>query len=1529
MAIVSPSYGRSNDFLRLQEFTSTLAAAFLPCLFVGTARSSSVLRTTTLTYCVEFVAFNLSLLDCACCREGDQQTIAPPPSTPNYWRTLTMNMTGNMQQDSGPLPADDSSDSISMTSEGDQDYDADTEFVVEDVHCERVDPRDNVLKYLVEWANFPLDECTWEPGESLPQELRDQWESKKAKQDPSVAAAFEKKYNEAFNEKLEERRLRHRRRNAKRRRKGMRKTNFWFRGHYYPDSDDGLDVEVIDEANNEARNERDTSSDEDAEEAKEDNSIDHEAKDSFLPLKSSSQTKPQKSVTQPNRIFKTNPNIASEPPAKTGSRIDETRSLHQPHKTTSTSDSTGLPKARSHPSLPERPREGLSTTGYQGSARRSSITQDKSKPRKSSVSATRPGNALDGATTTASNFAHKNITAKKSGQAPISAVNIFTGGRKRQPRQNLGSTMIDANKVPKLFTKARIRRKAELRSRDNDDRAPDPSQVLLFNISQPPPPRPTSRPSYNDGDSLFVSNADDPRVQTDVMASASVRRDSTTANEPRSVLTKRKSSGPDGDRARKKVKSVRFTGEEDQPFVSAPMKISEPLGPPSRMRSPPPPPRSPSPPAVPKAMLSLADYHSRTLQSVSKKIILAPKDQSFDVTFNGIPKDSSREPDRQWLPKFLGSESLRVGHTILAESLVSQLTSMRRSIPLGRGYDILCSGTITSTSGNQLDVLAEHLRVGRFGLLIPHENYNFVIYPTKCDDFQMQLLGVEPSKADEVALKYFAFGLSHNIPRLIRPNSVTVGEFTDIPTGQEQSSIFRRLLDLRYQRLVAGPCEDKEHHFYLVFPDAAVDWYRSLCCWLLACKPECKIYTSFDPGSWSAFLGKASNQCGAVIIHETAVSCVRRIPRVAESLRSHNIQYWCFSESVDMQPIPHCASGINRPIPTQLSRVFPWGKAILLTPSFILSEPQKTYDLLRWYLPNQAKQSIKLVTAYNIVGFLRELTNEKNALQANLMQTRWKMMSSLDVAVEKKAAGLTDEDLDARAKAWLLADNRLSVSMERNGIFSDDNHVIFVDRSINPNDEQSLVNWFGWWSLAKAEEYRKFFVLGTGTLMKDTNRSQSSLLSRARRTILLPRYEKNVVNDPNEALRIALRNAGELAGEEAAPPPAMPGVRFPSERFANNESLIGGFLSKMDRSLGFFASAPPRHARVYNRPVCWADSSMAAHFGDTYTKFGTIPQWFRWPFPWLEDKEKSFNTYIALFYTIKEDWDPAKFPQGINPKRHPWLAFYRPAEPQNRFGGYRHGKTELIIWDVRAGDVLEDDFALGLEDLTWMQRELVRFVQAYGAEKNPGSQLESVWLGGFKGHQAECSSTLAADMTAEWMESTLADLKHRLPSPKGYMKQNGWRKVSMLKPLGPNRRLKSEQSIGQDGAAEQATNDEDTRIIFHPPRGPGKVGPRGSSSCKNDLYEAARLARLRDSNAREMNYTFRPTTEWYSEMVAEGRQYEHIVVDEWEKVFAQLGVFQSQRPKSSRTSTCSGQNGHARANSVTSSHGSSMDVNPV
>ncbi|KKY37412.1 putative chromo domain-containing protein [Diaporthe ampelina] len=212
------------------------------------------------------------------------------------------------------VSADDDSDSISLTSVDDSVYDPDTEFVVEDIHCERVDPADGILKYLVEWSNFPLDECTWEPESEISEILKSSWEEKKAAQDPRVAAEFEQKYEEAFNRVLDERRELHRRRNAKRRRLGLEETKFCFRRNFYPDSDD--DAKFANETNNDSYSDSNASADfdSDSEEAQEDSTIDHKDDNVLQSRKSSSQTKTPSS-TRPNRIFSVDPSTTQ---AKSG-----------------------------------------------------------------------------------------------------------------------------------------------------------------------------------------------------------------------------------------------------------------------------------------------------------------------------------------------------------------------------------------------------------------------------------------------------------------------------------------------------------------------------------------------------------------------------------------------------------------------------------------------------------------------------------------------------------------------------------------------------------------------------------------------------------------------------------------------------------------------------------------------------------------------------------------------------------------------------------------------------------------------------------------------------------------------------------------------------------------------------------------------------------------------------------------------------------------------------------------------------------
>ncbi|KAG8160280.1 hypothetical protein KVR01_009816 [Diaporthe batatas] len=1421
----------------------------------------------------------------------------------------------------GPEVVDDDADSISLTSADDFTYDPDTEFVVEDIRSERVDPRDGVLKYLVEWANFPLDECTWEPESGISEVLKDSWEEKKLSQDPRIAEEFERRYEDAYNRVLEERRDLHRRRNAKRRRLGLEETKFFFRGNPYPDLDD--DTEPGHGASKDSRSNSATAfaSDSDSEEAEEDGRIDHNEESVVQSRKHPSHPKTQAS-TRPNKIFSVDPSATG---SKQGASNDQSQPRPRPSTTTQTGAAPLQPKARSISSASTLQREKQSATGYQGSARRASTgtTQAKSVPIR--VSSAGSASAKPTSGPGPSTIATKGLTAKKSGsKAPIgaSATNIFIDGKKRRSRQNLASAMTDTNKNPKFFTTHSFRRKAELKSRDHDDQAPEVSKVAahLFSINQGPPPRRTStqntkhsRDSDGDHDGMPVDMTDDVEM-------AGPRRSSTSASEPKSVL-KRFSLDLDADRSKKRAKTVRFTGKDGDSFVSEPMALEEPQGLANRIRSPPPPATSPSPPPEPKTKVSLATYHSRLVQNVEKEIILGTGSRSLDVTFHDVPKETSRETDQPWLRDFCSASRLHFGHAVLAESIIAQLSQLRGQDR--QAHDVLCHGEVTSGNRESVEVLAEHLRVSHCGLLASHENYNLVIYPTRCDGFQTSALGIDSPNVPEVALRHFIFRSSHNISRLLRPTAAKTDQIVPAAVGKGQKAVFRSLFGMRYGKLIAGPREKKEHHFFLVFPESAVEWYRSICCWLFVCNSHCKIYTSFDAGSWTAFLEKSNNQCGVVVIHETVVDFVRRFPSIAEILQTdNNYNFWRFSATRGLQQI-QCSEGSSKRLTLDVfSRIFPMGKAILVTPSFLVCEPQKTLQLFEWFFGHQTVYSSnKLVTAFNIVDYLRDLASEANQRQASLKQRQGTHMSELEAADERNALGLSDQDLIARAKAWSMADEWLSVNMERNGVFSEQNHVIFAEKCIGPNDEQSLVNWFGWWSLENIDQYRKFYVLGSGSVAKQARQTAAGPLSRASRSIPIPTYNHSVVNDPDEALRVVLTK-DDKPREDA--PTSNGGMQvgqaqtalFQSQRFANNDRNIRYFLHGIDR---------PGQVRIFGFPVSWLDYNMADHFGDSIMEFSTLKQWLNWPYPWLGDPHQTFSTYIALFYTIQEDWDPRNFPSGIKPKRHPWILIYRPWEPHAKWDRYRHGKMELIFWDVRAGRELENNHSLKVSDLNWMQREAVKFVQAHGTEKNPGSRVDRVWLGGFRNHQKQLRSTLPADMTAEFLEalSDLTQLRWKLPSSDNFMRQGGWREVALGETAARPRAAGTNMDApSRDDTAEQSSNgsNHETRILFHPPRGSAEAGTARPSRCTNELFEQSRLARLRNSRATSMGFTFKPTMEWYGDLVAEGRQYEHIYVDCWEKVFEQLRVGQQRKSRQSVASS--------RVSPGSSGHSSPMDESP-
>lgn len=1430
-------------------------------------------------------------------------------------QVTTIGIAGSMQEHmvhAAPLAAKDTSsandnsfDIVSLTSTVDEEYNSDTEFAVEGIRAEKI--IDGAHMYLVEWSNFPLDQCTYEPEENLQDELKAEWEEKKRQQDPSVAEEFVEKHLDAKKQKLAESRQRHRQRNARRKQLGLPITRFQFKGTYYSDSEDDYDWAIRPEdSESEDINDKQYGSNawkdsSESDEADEDDQIDYKAAEAFVPLKPQTKSKQPRS----NRIFSFNPTTsASKKATKTDNTVKESTQASTKGPTTEIQTSKPSSRPRELPS--SRAHELPSSTGYQGSARKSSssTTLDKQLQSANISLPSRPSSAgsakkhamntsLPSRPTTAgpAKTNAKQLTARRTEQQ---GVNIFAGGKKRKKR-----TVSTAPGNPRFYPTASIRRKSELRSRGREDEDPDIQKLshifkpggstVEAQPSEPPAETAPDGPASNDG---VGTVAQDEMAQRSIIP-RQTKRPVRTSSEPKSALSKRGSLVSDSERPEKRAKSVRFTDVNDEPTIPRELRSIRFSG---------------ADESFVREPMDIDEASELPQQNVSKSITLANSpNKNLSVVFSGVPGGPDDDNSPQWLKAFLDADCLSFYHAVLAETLMFQFTSLGP-----QALEHLCSGIITSTEDNTtLETIAEHLRIGRRGLFVAQNHFNLLMYPTKCDGFRLEDFGADFASSENSALKYFIFTSTCPLSRLIGPTesrSNSLGIRMDV--GQEISMLFSKILGVRLSPLSHGSQYGKPKHFFFAFPEGALVWCRSFCCWLHQRSPKCSIYTSCNQGSWSAFAEKAKQESGVIIMHEAIVPFARRFLGLWELLQTDRCMVWRFSESLDLQNPPFLQNSFGGSvIPPLLSRMFPLGMAILVTPSFMLSQPQETFKLFKWFFAEKAKVSHnKIVTAYNIRDYLHGLAADKSHQSKLSKATRWAQMSSMDVALERNSRALTDDDVVASQRTWLEVDRWLSQQLEPNLPFSEENHVIYADPSIDPNDEQSLVNWFGWWTSVRSDTYRKFYIIGSDSSSQGATRSGYEPLSRMSRDLKIPKYGSTVVNDPDASLRVLSKTRPESLERRTsalADERGRSGWAQSQQYFSNGEGEIKGFLAHCDRTGG--------HTRIYRFPVAYVDMRMADHFGDpSMMACNTYKQWWDFSYPWLKDPHGRFNTYIGFFYTIQEDWIPSNFPKGLKPRRHAWIVIYRPVEPHNK--NYRHGKNELIIWDVRAGDILEENYNIGLADLTWMQRELIRYVQLHAHEKAPGSVLEKVWLGGFQAHQGGCSTTLPLDRTAEFLEILVHTFKDTIPSPAKAMPSKGFRPVSFTQ-TSQTANTTAAREAGMDGASEE------TRTIFHPPRGSANPLSTGPSNCTNDLFEASRLAKSRNPNAREMTYKYRPTLEWYKQQVKEGRQFEHIRVGEWEEMFQVLGI---NSPGKTPTSATFPEQplGFSRKSSLSSNHSS-------
>ncbi|KAK0708992.1 hypothetical protein B0T26DRAFT_654105 [Lasiosphaeria miniovina] len=1374
-----------------------------------------------------------------------------------------------------------SDDDISLTSTADDQHDSDDEFGVENILAER-QVENGEIHYLVEWSGFPQHQSTWEPEMNLGNELRAMWEDTKRKHEsgelkPFDLEAFYASQTKAKEEKAE----RHRRRNAKRKKKRLSLTST------LPEPEpQGLGM--------------DDSSEDDA--AEDVYGEDVYGEESFAGTSVKSKAQPKEKTPKGSA----KPSGAS---SKTLASTTDSSKSQIENRSPSAAKQTAASNQRATPASSKTLAERRSLTGYQGTARKAAAKSPSGNAAGQSKTQTSTRGGAASSARMASDTQKGHLTAKKSALNKRPSGNIFSGGTMRKTRAPLLDSISDPSKEPKLFGKLRTRRLAEKRSRDKEDLAPNISSLHFFGIGKGPLPRKSSM------DATLSPGLQEPPVQPKFPVP-----EQTSAAVPQEEIP-----------LRKKHKSVRFLDDDDdispalvqepEPIdIDMPTNEGSPTAPRgmlvrSRLRSPPPPPaENPVPVPVPvpgPKKLSLATYRSKVLTQSLGKMLALGTSAAIKVDFNNMPRD----PQQTWIADFTAKETIEFHYQCFAKTMVLKMDV------LVRGH--LAEGTITSEANESaLTNAAEYLRSGVLGLFCSQPEYNIIIYPTKCDEWRVDSLGQEPASPAGISLRYLIFDSELDCGSLLRPinifppiekpeSATEVKSTTELKsaTESEREAILRRLFNFSYTRLLpAFPKRPTVHNFFLAFPQSKGTIMQALYHWLRACNPKCQIFSSHHAGSWAAFWAVGEKTPGVIIIHESLAWNIHRFPELHKYLISRYDQYWCFSEpnqAYPLYPSISLANGPAAPGDLRLTRLFPARTAIFLTPSFLVSEPLHALEILEWFLTKWGKgYTHRLVAAWNIHEYLLELAVEKSdAYDKMLGDRKTNKISNIDFQLGTNLRGLTSVDCENRFKAATVATELHNLRLSRTGPYGadeDNSSLVYADQAIDANDEQSLVNWFGWWSSLRADQFQKFHVVGSSESIEYQG------CRRGERRIRIPRYSHVTLNDPDLVLQtIQERARDDLAGspvEGNGSLPDAPPLDNELDTNMSTQETPWSFRSEVCRTddsqeitnhLSITASVPGRFQwTLYRFPVSWADMQMADHFGDWRNEYHRISDWFKFTWSFIDQKGRpsGYNTYVGFFYTITEDWDPQAIPKDPKPKRHAWLAIYRPVNPHKK----PFTKCEVIIWDPMARSRFGDN-APTEKGLLDMQRRVIQYVREYGSEKNPGTYLEQVWLGGFD-PPPECDPEYPFDTTLKFLWHLLRDLKKFLPAPDREMPNRGYRKVVLgdraipapdKDDYSPNLEQSESAAMDLDSMdGDDGPEDEDTRIIFHPPRGI-KMIPGQRSKCSNKLYEDARLVKARGAAAQatHMKYTFTPTMTWYGEQLAEGRGYEHINVTRWEHIF--------------------------------------------
>lgn len=1329
-------------------------------------------------------------------------------------------------------PGEDQNDNVSVTSTIDENVDSDEEFHLIKILAERL--VGGITMYLVEWEGFPLSNATWEPLEHLQQDTISGWEIFKEETGRRTASGFRvRDWKAALRRDVEGKRARHDDRNQKRVSLGLQRTEFESLLNEYLETTEGS-LEDYEESGDDER-----SSQSPRDNDKEKNQDNHEAS------KGAGISDPTISKADAGKHESTNNLRGAAKPSKR--KIGE----------------------NSPPQIPVlRPRKpsgkGIKSTqetlSHEHGGAASTEKGSPSAPAAASPTLKQPSHG-PARTMIAANSRRMSTGTKVAG----TGANVFIGGRVRRENPTLLDAVVNSSKEPRLL-KVRHQNLVQKRLRDREGVvAPvhPPAELMSLDRSDAGFVRRNSAPGplQNAAEAMDEGPSDHqkvPETETSIGPPAEPSSGSTQPTQ-RGIDPDNTSVPQAGKNTKKSKRSVRWDDnvtvreamDESSLFVSqSPPALNMADNNPDEAAA-----AAPALACTPNAAPSSDGFNQLVTQPISKECQFGTREsRPITLTFTGLPVNS----DIPWLVAFRNQSLCIFTHSCTAKDFMTQASYLREE-------QLLHGHIFEATDREAIESMASRLKLGGFGFICLSQGYCILIFPSDCKEWNDENVGANTDSAG-CLLNYSIFKPNASFESsMLAPLSYAMTGTGQDTTTTPELPVFDLFLGYKYDQLLPPHAQGTHRHkFFLAFPPSAREEACLVSQWLRLSNSECDIRTSLQAGDWSSFV-KLEN--GTVILHEDAVSAARMFPGFADILHasSRKFNFCLFRRSLLSAPLlasldPSTPGAGGR----ELCRIFRSGTAILVTPSFLVSQPAQAYNFFKWFFQNFSSNSQKyrrgkLVVCAGIEDWMFDLALEKSKRYEEQARTH----------KNPKSTATMKKEIEQRFKTLGLVRQLLLESADEG-----EGPLVFAPDAIDGNDEQSLVNWFGWWSIVNMAQLRKFFVLG----------SSDQSIARLSRLVQVQDYQESPVEEP------------EAAPEDQNEPHDSGGQHGALQlAFSDEGGAIRDSLARVETSM---LKEEYRVLTLYRLPVSYWDRDMPFHFNDITSMFQSYGRWFSFFADFMRrhmgpggvsSVRGGVNTYAGLFYTIEGGWDSTKYPKGIKPPRRPWVAIFRPVNPHRK--PWR--TTELFIWDYATREKYSGGAEVYMNDLIAAQQELIKLVKEQ-SEEILRFPLERVWLGGLSADDPREIYSHPLDITLSWLGNLQPSIRELLPAPGLHLPSRGWKLVNPAQAptKAPDRELGDPMDVDMmDVDRPEGDLSGVKKGVFHPPLMDGqKAHPR----FRNDLYDWAERERSRGGQG-QMEFTFRPTMTWYEPQLQHGRGFHHIHVVSWESLFARYNIDDPKR----------------------------------